>query len=175
MWSTFDHSCYALHVWIRMFWYMPSNKICHVPTTAMITSWHIVCLVHLVYTIFLIQFYYVEYRSTTAFLLASKLHKYICLYVTCPGTLCTTRVSFFLSTTCWRLTLTYEPACNFAKSLAHVTSQLLGPTCPLSGPYPFHQRRYYWWCRYPKWCKIESILYSASSSTCTALGRSLSP
>ena len=40
---------------------------------------------------------------------------------------------FFLSTICLRLTLTCGPACNIARSLAHVTSQLLVPICSLLG------------------------------------------
>ena len=103
---------------------------------------------------FLIQFhhvelYLVELRSTTASLLDSQPCKYISLYITCQVP-CAHSCIFFLSTTCWRLTLTCGHDClwTYYKSASetHMSS---------FGPYPLHQRRYYQWLGYPQWCRIS--------------------
>ena len=62
--------------------YMPNHLVHYVPTTNASTYQHIVYLVHNMY-LFYIVFHRMVFRSTTTFLLASQLHKYICMYVTC--------------------------------------------------------------------------------------------
>ena len=130
-------SCMYLDVFV----YIPSNLKHCVPAIAAKSYWCVVhylikaCITSYLVLLHRTQFYYVELRSTAAFALASYLYKYI----SCTSFFLRYLVQFshsFHSTTCWEVTATCGPACNIARSLVHVTSELLGPTCPLLGHTP---------------------------------------
>ena len=91
MWCViyFDHLRNVLHVRIQMYMYMPNHLVHHVPATTASSS-PACCMpsTQCVPFSYLVlprgtQFYLVELRSTTVSLLASQLHKYVCMYITC--------------------------------------------------------------------------------------------
>ena len=104
------------------------------PQQLLVAPWHVICLIHSIY-FFCIQFHRMEVSSTSQ---NSKALQLLCRHLsytsmsTCTSLtrylVCTSCV-FFLSTACWRLTLTCGHNCNIARALAHVTNQLPRHVC----------------------------------------------
>ena len=119
---------YMIYLWsftlcpyisICMYVYMPRKLVHHIPTITLDNYWHVV---HLLYNVYHYSYPILphitgKHYSLYAGIPATQIH----LLVHClPRYLVHNSCIFFLSITCWRLTLICSPACNMLQDLLFI-------------------------------------------------------
>ena len=140
MLSVFYYSGYVLCVYIYMYMYMPRDLVYHVLATTTKKYWRLY-VNHTQHVQLPTQFHYVELSSTVQNSKALQLLDW-CPSHTSRYLVCDLLRDFmqllhnFHSPAYWEFTSTCGLPCNIARFLAHVKSQLIGPTRPLQGHNP---------------------------------------